>query len=66
MWKTDRLFAENVRTRAPAWLFAELLRIAGSTSLSAWMAGGAVEIFNERNVEVVVGASGERRRVSAI
>ena len=25
------------------------------------MGGGAVEIFNERNVEVVVGASGEAR-----
>ncbi len=29
--------------------------------ISGGMGGGAVEIFNERNVEVVVGASGEAR-----
>ncbi|NCC69113.1 MAG: dinitrogenase iron-molybdenum cofactor [Clostridia bacterium] len=29
--------------------------------ISGGMGGGAVEIFNERNVEVIVGASGEAR-----
>ncbi|HWQ07039.1 MAG TPA: NifB/NifX family molybdenum-iron cluster-binding protein, partial [Feifaniaceae bacterium] len=29
--------------------------------ISGGMGGGAVEIFNERNVEVVVGASGEAK-----
>jgi predicted Fe-Mo cluster-binding NifX family protein len=32
-----------------------------SVIISGGMGGGAVEIFNERNVEVVVGASGEAK-----
>ena len=33
----------------------------GKVVISGGMGGGAVEIFNERNVEVIIGAEGDSR-----
>ena len=39
----------------------EILLIDSVAAIAGGMGGGAVEIFNERNIEVVVGASGDAR-----